>query len=201
METKKIAIFTVLFISACATQAEESANETISYDDVPLTSCSKEFVDGFRTQHVEFPIVFNTKKLATSEFADENRLALGLLAAAERWNNEFPDAKDHLFFIDDSSTEDTGYTIAFIPAAHMSDTQAGFTAWHKNSANVTINQEVFDAADDALAQEIIEHELGHVLNLPHEDDNTSLMYRTTNPSGNFTSHMDCLVGMALSYNN
>jgi hypothetical protein len=161
-------------------QSEEPARATPAV----LHWCRARYDERAASQPTHFPI---TIRLAADMEPD---LADATVAAADFWN----DGMGADVFVVASGNPAAQYTVDVSSATDLPQPLVGATNWGADRAAI----QLLIGQWPMLASQVAAHELGHALNLLHEDDQNSLMWFQEHEGEELSDLSHCLVATALS---
>lgn len=148
--------------------------------------CSKTYMENRETQQLDFPI----NVYINSHMSDENIEAAILAAAA--WNATMG-APVFTPIVTDRPVDRSVCGSVFVSTSDLPKDYVGYAWWDSCSAQVKFEPD--QDREDAI--NVMIHELGHSLNLNHEEDELSIMHDTLGTNQEISDLSECLVELAL----
>jgi hypothetical protein len=171
----------LLLVAGCASNDVVAATP-----EIPQSLCADDFAAELPTQNLHFPLELQASSDAAPEYV------AATVAAAEFWN-----ARVSARLFDVRVVERPAHECGVVALSTDAPPPGyrGYTDWNACSATVHLRVRPQDGASVRVA--VVAHELGHVLNLQHDESEPNLMSEHQ-VTARITPRSRCMVATALT---
>ena len=146
--------------------------------------CINEYINNYATQTTSYP---------RTVYLNPDNMSERQIKAATIVMNDYNSKFNYTLFnpvVSNQPINRTDCNAIFMHSGEIENSYIGLAKWNKCSAEITI-------VKDNVMPVLYKHELGHALNLMHENDSKSFMYETINNSQDYSDLTTCLINLSI----